>query len=247
MWDGFPTLLTNVGFFSTESVHVWKGYSNKKCVSALITYKWCLSSMTSFMLLKDSGSRKGFLRILLFKWIFSTFLILMCQVHSEFWRVDSGMVGRWRLLYTEFSFAPTPVGIILLTIWFWVWLKTTPHWICSLGSQNLPTTWLPALSSSLTSLSQDLFHIPFPQCLSCFLFWVQITLDFFWNFCTPLPWYDLRLAAHRSQSPANSAVDVHFILGLHRRLCPPLLLPSPGAAPRLQPKSYHFPASQHGP
>jgi hypothetical protein len=95
MWDGFPTWHTNIQFFSNMSQFMFANATpTKKCMSALLTYKGCLSSVTSFMPFKESGSRKGYLRILPFKWLFSIFLILMWPGSTlEFWRADSGMDG----------------------------------------------------------------------------------------------------------------------------------------------------------
>jgi hypothetical protein len=50
--------------------------------------------VTSFMPFKESGSRKGFPRILPFKWLFSIFLILTWVGSTQFWRADSG-INAW--------------------------------------------------------------------------------------------------------------------------------------------------------
>jgi hypothetical protein len=71
-------LLPNTGFFSTYSEFKFaKDTKMKGGISTLLTYKECLSRVTSFMPFKKSGVRKGFPRILPFKWLFSIFLILM--------------------------------------------------------------------------------------------------------------------------------------------------------------------------
>jgi hypothetical protein len=83
-----------------------KATQMKAVFSTLLICKGWLSSVTSFMPFKESGSRKGFPRIFPFKWLFSIFLILMWV---RFTLSSEGQTQEWMAdedFFTQFSFGP---------------------------------------------------------------------------------------------------------------------------------------------
>jgi hypothetical protein len=87
-----------------------------KGFSTLLTYNRCLSSVCSFMPFKESGNSKGVSTILTLKWHFSICLILIWLVSTL---SSEGQTQGWMPdnFFTQFSFGPTPVGVLLLILW----------------------------------------------------------------------------------------------------------------------------------
>lgn len=138
---GFPSLLTNIGLFSTMSQFMFSQATQTKAgFSTLLTDKGCLSSVNPYMPFKESGSSKDLPQSLHLN-SFSSY-----TSYSSDWCPLWVLKGRLRdeclmktYLHKQLSLASNPVGVSLLLIWSGVWLKISPHGIPSYSKNFLIT------------------------------------------------------------------------------------------------------------